>query len=104
MFADTPYPRPASFDEADVSDKPSIIRDLPRLAAGQVAWIEDMYRSRLRALQALDDLVEDVVSTLEETGDLANTYVIYTRDNGSHNGAHPPPTGKPPDQETDKHT
>src|SRR3546814_19287053 len=54
MFDDTPYPRPASFDEADVSDKPSIIRDLPRLDAGQVAWIEDMYRSRLRALQALD--------------------------------------------------
>ncbi|HEY9567294.1 MAG TPA: sulfatase [Thalassobaculum sp.] len=94
MFADTPYPRPASFDEADVSDKPSIIRDLPRLDAGQVAWIEDMYRSRLRALQALDDLVEDVVSTLEETGELANTYVIYTSDNGWHMGEHRQQYGK----------
>src|SRR3546814_14035620 len=53
-----------------------------------------MYRSRLRALQALDDLVEDVVSTLEETGELANTYVIYTSDNGWHMGEHRQQYGK----------
>src|SRR3546814_11797353 len=53
-----------------------------------------MYRSRLRALQAVDDLVEDVVSTLEETGELANTYVIYTSDNGWHMGEHRQQYGK----------
>lgn len=94
LFADTPYPRPASFDEADVSDKPAIIRDLPRLSPEQIAWIEDMYRRRLRSLQAMDDLVESIVRTLEETGELDNTYVVYTSDNGWHMGQHRQQYGK----------
>ena len=94
LFPDTPYPRPVSFDEEDVSDKPSIIRDLPRLDAEQIAWIEDMYRRRLRSLQAMDDLVENIVATLEETGELDNTYVIYTSDNGWHMGEHRQQYGK----------
>lgn len=94
LFQDTPYPRPASFDEADVSDKPSVIRDLPRLSAGQVAWIEDMYRRRLRSLQAMDDLVEGIVTTLEQAGELDNTYIIYTSDNGWHMGEHRQQYGK----------
>jgi N-acetylglucosamine-6-sulfatase len=88
LFADTPFPRPPSFDEADVSDKPSLIRDLPRLSAEQIAWIEDMYRSRLRSLQAMDDMVEGIVTALSDTGQLDNTYVIYTSDNGWHMGEH----------------
>jgi arylsulfatase A-like enzyme len=88
LFTDTPYPRPGAFNEADVSDKPSIIRDLPKLNAEQIAWIEDHYRARLRSLQAVDDLVESIVDTLEETGELDNTYIVYTSDNGWHLGEH----------------
>jgi len=36
-FATTPLPRPPSFDEADVSDKPAMVRQLPRLDAQAVA-------------------------------------------------------------------
>jgi N-acetylglucosamine-6-sulfatase len=94
LFADTPYPRPASFDEADVSDKPAYIRDLPPLSADQIAWIEDMYRRRLRSLQAMDDMVESIVNTLEAVGQLENTYLIYTSDNGWHMGEHRQQYGK----------
>ena len=88
LFADTPYPRPGAFNEADVSDKPSIIRELPKLTPEQIEWIEDHYRSRLRALQGVDDLVESIVNALEETGELDNTYIVYTSDNGWHMGEH----------------
>jgi N-acetylglucosamine-6-sulfatase len=88
LFLDTPFTPPPSFDEADVSDKPSLVRDLPRLSADQIAWIENMYRSRLRSLQAMDDMVESIVTALEETQQLDNTYVIYTSDNGWHMGEH----------------
>ncbi|MEQ8397769.1 sulfatase [Thalassobaculum sp.] len=94
LFADTPYPRPVSFDEADVSDKPAHIRDLPPLSAEQIAWIEDMYRRRLRSLQAMDDMVESIVNTLEAVGQLENTYIIYTSDNGWHMGEHRQQYGK----------
>lgn len=94
MFADTPYPRPPSFDERDVSDKPSLIRNQSRLEPWQVKAIEKHYRQRLRSLQAVDDLVETLVALLEETGELDNTYVIYTSDNGWHMGEHRQFVGK----------
>jgi arylsulfatase A-like enzyme len=94
LFADATYPRPASFDEADVSDKPSLIRERPRLAPWQLESIETVYRRRLAMLQSVDDLVEDVVTALRETGELDNTYVIYTSDNGWHMGEHRQFVGK----------
>jgi arylsulfatase A-like enzyme len=87
-FADLPFPRSPSYDEADVSDKPSHIRHLPRLAPWQVEAHERHHRERLRALLAVDDLVESVVGALDETGRLDDTYVIYTSDNGWHMGQH----------------
>ena len=88
LFADEPFPKPVSFDEADVGDKPSLIRDLPPLEPWQKQAIERHYRERLRSLQAVDDMVEGIVEALAETGELANTYVIYTSDNGWHMGQH----------------
>lgn len=87
-FQDTPFPRSPSYDEADVRDKPRWIRELPPLAAWQKEANERHYRERLRALQAVDDMVETVVGALAETGRLENTYVVYTSDNGFHMGEH----------------
>jgi N-acetylglucosamine-6-sulfatase len=94
MFTDTPLPRPLSFDEPDVSDKPSIIRKLPPLSGPQINAMEEHYRRRLRSLQAVDDMVETVVRTLKETGQLQSTYIIYTSDNGFHMGEHRMIAGK----------
>ena len=94
LFADTPLPRPLSFDEADVSDKPAIIRNLPPLSSPQIKAMEEHYRARLRSLQAIDDMVETLVRTLEEGGQLQTTYIIYTSDNGFHMGEHRMIAGK----------
>jgi len=88
MFADAELPRPPSFDEADVSDKPAFIRDLPPLSQEQIDYLEYEYRKRIASLQAIDDMVESIVATLADTGQLDDTYVIYSSDNGFHMGEH----------------
>jgi arylsulfatase A-like enzyme len=94
LFEDVALPRPPSFDEPDVSDKPAIVRDLPPMTAPQIAAMEFHYQSRLRALQGVDDLVESVVGALQRAGVLENTYIVYTSDNGHHMGEHRMIAGK----------
>jgi arylsulfatase A-like enzyme len=88
LFVDAKLPRPPSFDEADVSDKPAVIGALPPLEEPALAWLEDEYRRRLRSLQAIDDMVEAMVGALARAGILESTYVLYTSDNGFHMGEH----------------
>lgn len=87
-------PRLPSFDEANVSDKPSSIRSRPRLSASNIAAIDDLHENRVESLQALDDLVEGLVSELADQGVLHSTYVVFTSDNGWHHGEHRIPDRK----------
>lgn len=93
-FADEPMPEKASFDEADVSDKPGHIQRFPRLSPAKKAAVLSSYRARLASLLAADDLVERLVTALEETGQLDNTVIIFTSDNGFLLGEHRVPDGK----------
>lgn len=88
MFSDTALPRPSSFNEADVSDKPAWVRNKARLSSTEISNLTDFYRKRLRALQSLDEMVERLVNTLSATGQLSNTYVVFTSDNGIYLGEH----------------
>ncbi len=87
-------PRLPSFDEANVSDKPGFIRSQPRLSASDVAAIDVLHEKRVESLQAVDDLVEDLVGELEARGVLDDTYVVFTSDNGWHHGEHRIPDRK----------
>jgi N-acetylglucosamine-6-sulfatase len=78
-----------SFNEADVSDKPPWIQSLRRLTSDDIANIDKRHENRIESLQAVDDLVAAVVSTLgEKPGVLSNTYIVFTSDNGWHHGEH----------------
>jgi N-acetylglucosamine-6-sulfatase len=88
MFSNTPLPKPSSFNEADVSDKPQWVQNKPRLSSTEISNLTDFYRKRLRALQSLDEMVERLVNTLSETGELSNTYIVLTSDNGIYLGEH----------------
>lgn len=88
LYQDEPLPMSPSFDEADVSDKPSYVAGQSPLKAWQKEALLKHNRERLRALRAVDDMVATVVAALEETGRLDDTYVIYTSDNGFHMGQH----------------
>jgi N-acetylglucosamine-6-sulfatase len=93
-FASEPLPRPAAFDEANVSDKPSFIRRLPRLSAARFAAIEENYRQRLESLLAVDEGVVRIVKALRAAGELENTLIVFTSDNGFLHGEHRLPYGK----------
>ncbi|MGQ0639899.1 MAG: sulfatase family protein [Gemmatimonadaceae bacterium] len=93
-FATAQAPRTASFNEEDVSDKPPAIRQRARLTPGQIAVLDYLYRERLRSLLSVDEAIEQFVRTLTRLGELANTYIIFTSDNGYHLGQHRFMTGK----------
>jgi N-acetylglucosamine-6-sulfatase len=93
-FDSEPLPRPPNFNEADVSDKPAAIRDRPPLSAGQVADIQRKYRCRLESILSVDEGVKAIVDELRAEGELANTLLVFTSDNGFFHGEHRIPGGK----------
>jgi len=99
LFEDAQAPRPPSFDEADVSDKPGWVRRLPPLSADTKTYVDAQYRKHLRLLPSLDDLVEGLVEELESEGELENTYLFFSSDNGLLLGEHRIPGGKGPPYE-----
>ena len=93
-FPDASAPRPPSFDEPDVTDKPAHLRDAPRLSHDQIRAIDESHANRLRSLLSLDELIDRVVATLRGRGVLDTTYLIVTSDHGWHQGEHRLPLGK----------
>ena len=101
-------PRLPSFNEKDVSDKPSWIRQLPRLTSSQISAIDTRHEKRVESLQSVDDLVEDMVNTLntptpDDAIPMDNTYIFFTSDNGFHHGEHRIPWQKWRPYEEDIH-
>jgi N-acetylglucosamine-6-sulfatase len=93
-FAGLTAPRDPSFNEANVSDKPSSIKDLPLMNQTQIDAVDARYRARAETVLGVDDLVQNVVSTLKGSGELKNTVLIFTSDNGFFHGEHRVRNGK----------
>jgi arylsulfatase A-like enzyme len=93
-FPGVQAPRTASWNEADVTDKPAWVQALPPLNDAQIADIDKLYRKRLQSLLAVDELVKRVVDTLQAKGQLAKTYIVFASDNGYHQGQHRLDSGK----------
>ncbi|CAA9436857.1 MAG: Choline-sulfatase [uncultured Rubrobacteraceae bacterium] len=87
-LSDEAAPRSPSYNEEDVSDKPSWIRDLTPITEEESSQIDDRYRERLEATLAVDEMVGSLVDELEAAGELDNTYIVFTSDNGYHLGTH----------------
>jgi arylsulfatase A-like enzyme len=85
---EAPNKNQPSFNEADVSDKPSFIQDNPSLTSSDIAQIDQRYVDRQETLQALDDLVEAVYNKVDSLGKLNNTYFVFFSDNGWEQGEH----------------
>ncbi|KAI1503558.1 Arylsulphatase [Biscogniauxia marginata] len=93
LFKDEKVPRTLNFNP----DKPSganWLLQLPKQNESELEYNDHFYRQRLRALQAVDELIEGLVSRLEDYGILDNTYVVFSSDNGFHIGQHRLPPGK----------
>lgn len=93
LFKDVKIPRTDNFNP-DSPSGASWVRKLAQHNASAVEYLDHYYRQRLRALQAVDELVEKLVAQLEEAGVLDDTYIIFSSDNGFHLGQHRLPPGK----------
>uniref|UniRef100_A0A3P8TQW0 N-acetylglucosamine-6-sulfatase n=1 Tax=Amphiprion percula TaxID=161767 RepID=A0A3P8TQW0_AMPPE len=71
----------------DVLDKHWLIRQAKTpMTNSSVQFLDDAFRKRWRTLLSVDDLVEKLVKRLEVRGELDNTYIFFTSDNGYHTG------------------
>lgn len=93
-FGNAMAPRTASFDEADLSDKPRWLRGHPPLTAAQQWRIDDLFRERVRSVQAVDRAIGRLRAQLRRLGVARSTYVVFSSDNGFHMGQHRLTPGK----------
>jgi arylsulfatase A-like enzyme len=87
-FGDITAPRSPNFDEPNVSDKPQMIRDIPRFSDVQLADLDRRYRGRLESLLSVDDEIARLVNLVRKYGDKRKTVFIFTSDNGLELGSH----------------
>jgi N-acetylglucosamine-6-sulfatase len=93
-YADNPYADSTArhlpnFEESDLSDKPAWLRASATQRRAVVDANNDRdWQNRMGSLLAVDDMVSGVVGELAAKGELANTYLVFTSDNGYNLGAH----------------
>lgn len=84
--------RPPSFDdpaffERDLTDKPAYLHGLAATPRRREVLHEHFTR-RIQALQSVDEAVAKTIRVLRQTGELRNTLVLFTSDNGFVLGEH----------------
>ena len=84
-LAGEPLPSPKAFDD-DLSDKPWWVQQAGDNAERSV--IRKRWRRGGEALLAVDNLVERIHDALEKEGELDDTVLIFTSDNGRMFGEH----------------
>ena len=87
-FKHARLPRPPSFNEVNMTDKPSFLRSAPRLDRGAVNRDRRRWRCALGALQGVDRAVARVYRAIKRAGDLRRTVFIFISDNGFFYGQH----------------
>jgi arylsulfatase A-like enzyme len=89
-----PLPRPPSFNEHDVSDKPSDVSNRPPISHRVFNNIRRRYHCTLAADVTVDRAIGRLRGELHRDGELSRTIVFYVSDNGYFFGEHRIPRGK----------
>lgn len=102
LFHDYQIPRKSSFNKP-IRGGAGWTGQLTELNDSVVAYTDFYQRQRLRALQPVDEMLHELVRMLDEAGELDNTYIFYSTDNGYHISQHAMHLGKECGQDTDIH-
>ena len=79
---------PPSFNEAEISDKPTPIADNASLTDGQISDTLRKRRCAWESLLAVDESVGTLINELKRDKLRRNTYIFYLSDNGFMRGEH----------------
>jgi len=71
-----------------------LVRSQKPLTQVEAQAVDDLYVSRLKTMMSVDDLVVDLMATLDKFHVLDNTYVVFTSDHGYRLGQFRLPCGK----------
>ncbi|KAK0313546.1 hypothetical protein LTR01_001802 [Friedmanniomyces endolithicus] len=93
LFPNAKVPRTQHFNPEEPHSVSWISR-LPKQNETNIDFNDHFYRSRLLALQSVDEMIDGVVSRLQEAGAVEDTFIFYTTDNGYHIGQHRLQPGK----------
>jgi N-acetylglucosamine-6-sulfatase len=83
-YASAPVPNCAKPGEADRSDKPTYVT----WVKADPAYNQQLCAAQIRTLMTVDDEIDLTLRQLQTDGELANTMVIFTSDNGYFWGEH----------------
>lgn len=89
-----PLPTPPSFNEKDVSDKPSWISGLHEIPPVTRHHIVTRWKCTVAAMYEVDVQIGKLMESLKAKGQLGHTIVFYYSDNGYYFGEHRLPRGK----------
>lgn len=81
-----PLHRPVSFNEEDVSDKPTFVKNTPLMSELQIAELDTFRKAQICSLKAVDEAIAAILDSLGT--ELDNTVIIFTSDNGYLWGEH----------------
>jgi arylsulfatase A-like enzyme len=81
-------PHLPNFNEADVSDKPTWIRNKAALTATKQAELDQLYRDMAETLLSVDRAVAQIVQKLKDLNIFDNTLIMFVSDNGLSLGSH----------------
>jgi N-acetylglucosamine-6-sulfatase len=93
-FKGVRVPRSPSFNEGDVSDKPSYVSKRPKPSSSDIADLDRKYRKGLRSLMRVDRFIGRASDLLRSKGEMRDTYFVFYTDNGNHFGQHRLAPGK----------
>ena len=96
MFQNIPPWRPPSYNEADVSDKPTWMQNTPLMTPAEQADLDQVRIDQLEMVQAEDEAIggstqygiTGILELIRDLGVEDNTLVLYFSDNGWHWGEH----------------
>jgi len=87
-FQNAQLPRPPSFNEGGMSDKPSFLRTQPLLTQEEIDERTRSYRCGLASLQQVDRTVGHLYRELKRLEELDRTVFVFYTDNGLFYGEH----------------
>jgi arylsulfatase A-like enzyme len=94
LFRGESLPDTPSFNESNMSDKPSFLSSAPKVGSFERRKIRKHWRCALASLRGVDRGVAKIYDAVKDAGDLRKTVFIFTSDNGQFHGQHRLQSGK----------